>query len=75
MGLQVPEDVAVAGFDNLQMSAYTEPPLTTVRHPAAEVGHKAAELLFEQLAGNVLEPPILERVPCELVIRRSCGAS
>ena len=73
LGLRVPEDVAVVGFDNIQMSAYTDPPLTTVRHPAAEVGRQAAEMLFKQLSGGGSEVPVIERVPCELVIRRSCG--
>lgn len=76
MGLRVPDDIAVAGFDNIQMSSFTDPPLTTVRHPAAEVGRKAADLLFDQLAGgSVLDEPVLERVPCELIIRRSCGVA
>lgn len=77
IGMRVPDDVAVAGFDNIQMSAYTEPPLTTVQHPAVEVGRRACELLFSGLAGNGLagkDSPI-ERVPCKLLIRRSCGAT
>ncbi len=79
LGMRVPDDVAVAGFDDIVMSAFTDPPLTTVRHPSSAVGGRAAELLFERLAeaGGVrtdLETPRLERVPCELVIRRSCGA-
>ena len=80
LGMRVPEDVAVAGFDDIKMSAYTDPPLTTVRHPSSAVGGRAAELLFERLAGGddgatagAGAGP--ERVPCELVIRRSCGAS
>lgn len=74
LGLRIPEDVAVAGFDDILMSAHLDPPLTTVRHPAAEVGRRAAELLFERLAGGAAGLPAVERVPCELVIRRSCGA-
>ena len=75
LGLRIPEEVAVAGFDDIVMSAYLNPPLTTVRHPATEVGHRAAELLFDRLEGRdrASAPPI-ERVPCELVIRRSCGS-
>jgi DNA-binding LacI/PurR family transcriptional regulator len=76
LGLCVPQDLAIAGFDDIQMAGYTDPPLTTVRHPAAEVGRKAAELLFDQIAaGGVAGDPVLERVPCELVIRCSCGTS
>lgn len=77
IGMRVPDDVAVAGFDNIQMSAYTEPPLTTVRHPATEVGQRAAELLFQRLEGKGagVAGVLAERVPCELVIRGSCGSN
>ena len=76
LGLRIPEDVAVAGFDDIVMSAYLEPPLTTVRHPATEVGRRAAELLFQRLDGgtSAVAEQAVERVPCELVIRRSCGS-
>lgn len=76
LGLCVPDDLAVAGFDNIQMSAYVDPPLTTVQHPATEIGRRAANLLFDLLSqgAGANDEPTLERVPCELVIRRSCGA-
>jgi DNA-binding LacI/PurR family transcriptional regulator len=77
MGLRIPEDVAVAGFDDIFMSGHTTPPLTTVRHPTGTVGRRAAELLFEAFAakreGRERREPVHERVPCELVIRKSCG--
>jgi DNA-binding LacI/PurR family transcriptional regulator len=75
LGLRIPEDVALAGFDDILMSAHLEPPLTTVRHPTAQVGRRAAELLFEILEnGQAATEETIERVPCELVIRRSCGS-
>jgi DNA-binding LacI/PurR family transcriptional regulator len=74
LGLRVPEDVAVAGFDDILMSAYTTPALTTVRHPSATIGRLAATRLFERIAGRINGAPTCERVPCELVIRRSCGS-
>jgi DNA-binding LacI/PurR family transcriptional regulator len=71
-GLRVPEDVAVAGFDDLHFAAYTQPPLTTVRVPGIEQGELAARHLFRLLRkeprGDI--PTIVET---ELVIRRSCG--
>lgn len=73
LGLRIPDDVAVTGFDDIVMSAHLDPPLTTVRHPAAQVGRRAAELLFEQLEHGAAAASI-ERVPCELVIRSSCGS-
>lgn len=73
MKLRVPEDVAVAGFDDILMSGYTTPPLTTVRQPSIEIGRRAAMRLFEHLAGRVEKAPACLRVPCELIIRSSCG--
>jgi LacI family transcriptional regulator len=87
--LRVPEDVAIAGFDDILAAAHTSPPLTTVRHPTARIGQRAAELLFEHIRARGRKPgdetvtsappvpsrPVHERVACELVIRRSCGSS
>ena len=75
-GLRVPEDVAVVGFDDIHISSFADPPLTTVRNPVDAVGQRAAELLFKRLGknDNKKEVPLVQRVPCELVIRRSCGA-
>lgn len=79
LGLRVPEDVAIAGFDDILAAAHTSPPLTTVRHPTLEVGRRAAELLFQRGGGGgapgVVVEPVHERVGCELIIRRSCGAA
>jgi LacI family repressor for deo operon, udp, cdd, tsx, nupC, and nupG len=77
MGLRVPEDVAIAGFDDIGAAAHTSPPLTTVRHPTAEIGRRAAELLFERAneKSSRARSRVHHRIPCELVIRRSCGGS
>jgi DNA-binding LacI/PurR family transcriptional regulator len=74
MGMRIPEDVAVAGFDDILMSAHAVPPLTTVRQPSDEIGRRAATLLLELIDGQASGQPVHERVPCELVIRRSSGA-
>jgi DNA-binding LacI/PurR family transcriptional regulator len=86
--MRVPEDVAIAGFDDILAAAHTSPPLTTVRQPTARIGQRAAELLFERMrrpAGKATDEapaptsappqPVHERVACELIIRRSCGSS
>jgi DNA-binding LacI/PurR family transcriptional regulator len=77
MGLRIPQDVAVAGFDNIEFSEFTQPPLTTVQQPTDEMGRRAAEILFDRLEGK--SPPrkkaLCERLPCRLVIRQSCGAN
>jgi LacI family transcriptional regulator len=72
-GLAVPDDIALVGFDDLPVAAFTSPPLTTVRQPVHELGHAAAELLLDRLDGQTPEPTQLN-LPLTLVIRDSCGA-
>jgi LacI family transcriptional regulator len=69
-GRQVPDDVAVAGFDDITASRYSDPPLTTVYNPLYEMGATAARLLLEATQGHELpEDPVL--LPTRLVVRRS----
>ncbi|MDG9701364.1 LacI family DNA-binding transcriptional regulator [Streptomyces sp. DH37] len=69
-GRRVPDDVAVIGFDGIPLSAYTDPPLTTVRQPLRAMGEAAAALLLARVGGD---PPDGDRVvlPTELVVRAS----
>lgn len=53
-GIRVPEDLSVTGFDNITLSAYTSPPLTTLDQPKYSIGNEAAQLLLE-LLGNKIE--------------------
>jgi len=48
-GLKVPDDISLMGFDDYEMSAFAEVPLTTMAHPKARLGKWAAEILFEQI--------------------------
>jgi DNA-binding LacI/PurR family transcriptional regulator len=71
-GLRVPEDVALAGYDDFGVSRLTTPGLTTVHVPAKDMGRCAAELLFGLVGGNVPEPTHTV-LPVELIVRDSCG--
>lgn len=71
-GLRVPEDVALAGYDDFGVSRLTTPGLTTVHVPAEDMGRIAAELLFDLVDGNV--PVTHTTLPIELVVRDSCGS-
>ena len=51
-GVRVPEDISIAGFDDLFLSSYTDPPLTTVRQPKHEMGRDAAGILLDLLSGG-----------------------
>jgi LacI family transcriptional regulator, galactose operon repressor len=67
-GLQVGRDVSVVGFDDQPSSAYTCPPLTTIRQPAVEMGMAAARALVEELRGRTFVQPTFDT---ELVLRAS----
>lgn len=73
-GGAVPDDVAVVGFDGLPTSAYTVPPLTTVRQPIYEKGATAANVIIDQIGADTPEVVHVNLDP-ELVVRESCGAS
>jgi LacI family transcriptional regulator len=68
-GLHVPEDLSVVGYDDLPMSAWTSPPLTTVRQPIVEKGRVAARLLIQRLQGKVVSSP--PPLSTSLVVRGS----
>lgn len=54
LGLRIPEDIAVASFNDISAARYLTPPLTTVRLPAEAIGENAVDLLVERLAGRAL---------------------
>ncbi|WP_314173269.1 LacI family DNA-binding transcriptional regulator [Streptomyces winkii] len=68
LGLRVPEDVSVTGFDDLSLATALEPELTTVRLPAEEVGAAGMGALLDVLAGHAAVTPVL---PVQLVRRGS----
>lgn len=67
-GYRIPADMSLVGFDDQFLSAYTLPPLTTVRQPSSEMGRAGAEGLL-RLLNN--EAPELPRFPTDLIIRKS----
>jgi LacI family transcriptional regulator len=71
-GLRVPEDVAVMGFDGLAEGADTQPPLSTVTQPVADLGRQAVRTLLT-LIDTRERPPLQHFLPTELTLRRSCG--
>ena len=54
-GLRVPEDISVIGFDNLSITGYSTPPITTVNQPRYEMGRLAAQKICQVLAGQDVE--------------------
>ncbi len=70
MGLRVPGDLSVMGYDGLEMTAYSSPKLTTISQPVYAMGEAAAQCLLKQMRGELLEPQTII-FPAELVIRES----
>ena len=68
-GRQVPDDVAVVGFDDIELARYTEPPLTTVRQPILDIGREMVRQLLRLAAGEEIEPALV--LPTQLVRRDS----
>ncbi|MFN3265368.1 MAG: LacI family DNA-binding transcriptional regulator [Deinococcales bacterium] len=73
LGLRVPEDVSVIGFNNFTLAAMVDPPLTTVHFPAFEIGKTAAQTAISAALGT-LEHRDEVVLPVSLVIRSSSGA-
>jgi len=71
-GLRVPDDVALVAFDNCQISAGLNPPLTTVAQAFVDIGQQAGNLLINRIEGQAGPPKHIE-VPTNLIIRESCG--
>jgi DNA-binding LacI/PurR family transcriptional regulator len=69
-GLSVPKDVAVVGYDDIALSAHTNPPLTTVRQDLKAGAHALVDLLFRRMSG---EETHSLKLPTRLVIRESSG--
>jgi DNA-binding LacI/PurR family transcriptional regulator len=72
-GLKIPDDISLAGFDDVDVSAYFNPPLTTIRVPAYEIGLMAMKILLEM----VNDPTMPVQQYCmetSLVVRGSCSA-
>jgi DNA-binding LacI/PurR family transcriptional regulator len=71
-GLAIPHDVAVVGFDGIEMGAHVHPALTTVRQDLAQGARLLVELLLRRIDGQEVESV---KMPGELVVRESCGGS
>lgn len=69
--IRVPDDIAVVGFDDIRLSRYLDPPLTTVRVHIELAAQSAVERLVELI--EVGETTTETLLPTELIIRRSCG--
>jgi LacI family transcriptional regulator len=69
MGIGVPQQLSITGFDDVELSAQVDPPLTTISIPAAEIGRGAADYLINAIAGMPIPKSV--QLPYRLIIRAS----
>ncbi len=69
MGIVVPEDLSIVGFDDMQTASYMVPALTTIRQPAYDMGRRATELLLQMIEKQ--SKPIQDMMDIRLVVRDS----
>lgn len=73
LGLRVPEDLSVVGFDDIEMARHVHPPLTTIHQPIRRKGEEAARLLLSAVEGNDAGAPEHRRLETRLIVRESSG--
>jgi LacI family transcriptional regulator len=69
--LRVPDDMAIAGFDDIPAAQFVTPALTTIAQHPERLGQRAAEMLLERLRGEAPDHGRCEAMPYELVVRES----
>jgi DNA-binding LacI/PurR family transcriptional regulator len=72
LGLRVPEDFSIVGFDDIPEAMMSTPTLTTVRQPIRQIGEQATHMLLARINGTQL-PGIKQLLPTELIVRHSTG--
>lgn len=72
LGLRIPEEVSLTGFDDIDLASLTDPPLTTLRVPVHEIGARSADYLLKRLRGEAVPASTLLEV--ELLLRGSTAA-
>lgn len=73
MGLSVPHDVSLVGFDDFDLATFTDPPITVVAQPVSQIGALAVDMLLDRIQGNN-EPPRHVRLPAKLIVRNSVAS-
>lgn len=75
VGLRVPGELAVVGYDDIPLAGMFNPPLTTVAQPTYRMGELATQMLLERLAGQAPPEPRRVVLAAQLVVRGSCGGT
>ena len=74
LGMRLPEDLPMVGYDDSDVASIAEPALTTMRVPFFEMGYQAAREMLQRFNGWDAEASVFQyKLPTELIIRKSCG--
>lgn len=76
LAIEVPKELAIIGFDDIELASLLSPPLTVIRQPVADLGTQAAQILFDRIQSRSSSTStfgVKLVLPVELVIRGSCG--
>jgi len=73
LGMSIPKDLSLVGFDDMPFAALLSPPLTTVRQPIRELGEAGTSFLLQLISGDSKESPVL-RLPVQFIARDSVQA-
>jgi LacI family transcriptional regulator len=71
-GFRVPEDISIIGFDNIAVSGFTTPPITTIAQDRVAIGQEAADVLIRSIENKEMDKPSEIRIPTKLIVRNSC---
>jgi DNA-binding LacI/PurR family transcriptional regulator len=74
VGLKIPSDISIIGFDNIEVSSVIDPPITTIDQPVDQIGYQSCELLIEKI-NNPQTPPKKIFLDTELIVRESTARS
>ena len=72
-GIDIPNEIAITGFEDIELASVTDPPLTTVRQPTLQMGSEAMALLLDLMSPETPKPekPVIRKLAGELVVRES----
>ncbi|MDO3676268.1 LacI family DNA-binding transcriptional regulator [Paenibacillus ehimensis] len=73
VGVSVPSEVAIIGFDDIEMASFARVPLTTVKIYTEQMGRTAVDMVLQRIQGR--DVPLKSVVPSRLVVRESCGGT
>lgn len=71
-GFRIPEDLSIVGFDNLKVTGFTSPALTTIEQDRESIGQMACDTLIKLIEDNTIGRPCEIRIPTKLIVRNSC---